>query len=342
VIVDARLFDLERSTGSGPAQLTPILINDNLVDLTIAPAAAGSAAKIQWRPQSATLAIDAQVDTIAGGGGTKIDIRRAAPGRIVVRGRIAADRAPLVYVQEIENPARWARALLIEALGRAGVTVTASIHDDNPGDSLPEPADYSNLGRVAVSKSPPFSENVRLVLKVSHNLHASTLPLLVAARQGKRSLRDGLRLQHEFLKRAGLDADSISFGGGAGGARSDFTTPRTNVALLRYMATRGDFGVFERGLPILGVDGTIAGDVDQHSPARGRVRAKSGTFFWQNLLNDRFVLTSKALAGYLTAKSGRELAFSFVVGGVQIDNVNERKEIAKTLGRLCEIVCEAH
>ena len=30
------------------------------------------------------------------------------------------------------------------------------------------------------------------------------------------------------------------------------------VALLRHMATRPDFAVYERALPILGVDGTIA------------------------------------------------------------------------------------
>ena len=68
-------------------------------------------------------------------------------------------------------------------------------------------------------------------------MHASTLPLLLAVRHGKRRLEDGLRLEHDFLKRAGLDADSISFGGGAGGSPADFTTPRVNVALLRSMST---------------------------------------------------------------------------------------------------------
>jgi serine-type D-Ala-D-Ala carboxypeptidase/endopeptidase (penicillin-binding protein 4) len=245
-------------------------------------------------------------------------------------------------VQEIADPARWARTLFIEALGRAGVSVSASRYDANPEKLLPEQGDNRGLIRIALLKSPPFSENARLILKVSHNLHASTLPLLVAVKHGKRQLADGLRLEHDFLKRVGLDADSISFGGGAGGAPADYTTPRMTVALLRYMSTRPDFHAYERALPVLGVDGTLADDVTAKSPARAKVRAKTGTLFWANLLNDHFLVTSKALAGYLTAKSGRELVFSFVVTGVDIDKAPETKTIGKVLAHLCEIVQQAY
>jgi serine-type D-Ala-D-Ala carboxypeptidase/endopeptidase (penicillin-binding protein 4) len=341
VIIDARLFDPATSTGSGPEQVTPMIVNDNLIDLTVTPTAIGSRAKVDWRPRSASLELDAQVDTIAAGGVTKIDFRSVGDNRFVVRGRIAADRARFVYVQEVADPAKWARSLFIEALEQAGVTVSASAYEANPANLLPKQGDERGLVRVALLKSPPFSENVRLALKVSHNLHSSTLPLLIAVRHGKRRLEDGLRLQHDFLKQAGLDVDSISLAGGAGGAEADCTTPRMNVALLRYMATRPDFVVFARGLPILGVDGTLADDVAAGSPARGKVRAKSGTLLWKNLMNDHFVLTSKAMAGYLTAKSGRELVFSFVVNDVQIEDAPQAKKIAKVLGHLCEIVEEA-
>jgi D-alanyl-D-alanine carboxypeptidase/D-alanyl-D-alanine-endopeptidase (penicillin-binding protein 4) len=341
VIVDARLFDRANSTGSGPEQLSPIIINDNVIDITVTPMKVGEPAKVDWRPRSASLGVDARVDTTRAGGDSKIECRTVGEDRLIVRGHIAADRARFVYVQEVSDPAKWARTLLVEALERAGVEVTASAYESNPAVLLPKQGDHTGLVRVALLRSLPFSENARLILKVSHNLHASTLPLLVAARKGKRRLEDGLLLQHDFLKRAGLDADSISFGGGAGGASADYTTPRTNVALLRYIATRPDFAVFERGLPILGVDGTIANDVSPRSPARGKVRAKSGTLLWKNLMNDHYLLTTKALAGYLTAKSGRELVFSFVVNGVQIDEAIQARQIAKVLGHLCEIVREA-
>jgi D-alanyl-D-alanine carboxypeptidase/D-alanyl-D-alanine-endopeptidase (penicillin-binding protein 4) len=341
ILIDARAFAPASATGSGPSQLTPIMINDNLIDFTITPGTKGSPAKVDWRPKSAALEVDAQVETIAAGGETKIDCHAAGDDRFVLRGRIAADRDRFVYVQEIADPARWARTLFVEALGRAGVSVSASLYDANPERLLPKQGDDHGLVRVALLKSPPLSENARLILKVSHNLHASTLPLLVAVHHGKRQLADGLRLEHDFLKRAGLDADSISFGGGAGGAPGDFTTPRMTVALLRYMSTRPDFAAYERALPVLGVDGTLADDVTSESPARGKVRAKTGTLFWENLLNDHFLVTSKALAGYLTTKSGRELVFSFVVTGVEIEKARQTKAIAKVLARACEVIQQA-
>lgn len=342
IVIDARAFAPASATGSGPSQLTPIMLNDNLIDFTITPTTKGSPAKVDWRPKSAALEIDAQIETIPAGAETKIDCRLAGDDRFVLRGRIAADRGRFVYVQEIADPARWARTLFIEALGRAGVSVSASRYDANPEKLLPEQGDNRGLIRIALLKSPPFSENARLILKVSHNLHASTLPLLVAVKHGKRQLADGLRLEHDFLKRVGLDADSISFGGGAGGAPADYTTPRMTVALLRYMSTRPNFHAYERALPVLGVDGTLADDVTAKSPARAKVRAKTGTLFWENQLNDHFLVTSKALAGYLTAKSGRELVFSFVVTGVDIDKAPETKTIGKVLAHLCEIVQQAH
>ncbi|HXY34088.1 MAG TPA: D-alanyl-D-alanine carboxypeptidase/D-alanyl-D-alanine-endopeptidase, partial [Planctomycetaceae bacterium] len=220
VIIDARAFDPATGTGSGPSRLTPIMVNDNAIDFTITPTKKGSPAKIEWRPRSVALEVDANVETVAAGGETKIDCHPVGDNRFVVRGRIAAEHAPAVCVQEVADAAKWARTLFIEALQRSGVAVSASALEDNPANLLPRQGDNTGLVRVAVLCSPPFSENARLVLKCSHNLHASTLPLLIAVQHGKRRLEDGMELEREFLKRAGLDTDSFSFGGGAGGAQA--------------------------------------------------------------------------------------------------------------------------
>src|SRR5262249_7078227 len=153
---------------------------------------------------------------------------------------------------------------------------------------------YAKLGRVAVFRSAPFSEVAKVTLKVSHNLYASTMPLLVAAKHGKRSLADGLKLQRKFLAEQGVDVSTISFGGGAGGAGADQVTPRAVVQLLRALEKRPDYKAFEAALPVLGVDGTLV-DVGRKSPARGAVRAKTGTYYWYDVLNGRYLLTSKSL-----------------------------------------------
>lgn len=339
VLIDDRLFDEAKSSGSGPQRVTPILINDNLVDFTIEPGEQGQPATVTWRPQSIVVPCDAQVGTVAADGETSVSVSREGDGGFVVRGKIAAGRKPLVRTAEVADPASFARSLLIEALQRAGVEAEASPLAKNARRSLPESRGYDSAQRVAVLRSPPFAENVKLILKVSHNLHASTLPLLVAARHGERALWQGMRRQHDFFHRAGCDLDGISFGGAAGGARADYVSPRATVQLLRYMSTQSTFAAYRAGLPVLGEDGTLAHVVAADSPAKGKVAAKTGTLLWNNAGNGRFILTSKALAGYATAASGRELAFAMFINNVPIARSEEGAKMAgEKLGSLCEIM----
>src|SRR5205085_3836603 len=67
VLIDDRLFDKESGTGSGPRRLTPILVNDNLIDFTITPTEPGKPAIITWRPQTALVQVDAKLETVARG-----------------------------------------------------------------------------------------------------------------------------------------------------------------------------------------------------------------------------------------------------------------------------------
>lgn len=339
VLIDDRLFDHAEGSGSGPGNLTPIMVNDNVIDFLIEPGEAGQPAKVTVRPQTSIYKVEIDVQTV--GKDEKIEtwIHDDGKGNLKVTGKIPAGRAPLVRHWEVNDAAGFARSLLIEALREAGIEVEGKPALRHPPQStMPSREEVANLPEVARLVSPPFAENAKLILKVSHNLHASTLPLLVAARHGKRTLADGLKFEADFLKRSGIDAEAISFGGGAGGARSDYVTPNVTVQLLKHMATRSDFEVYHRSLPILGVDGTLAKSVKPESPARGQAQAKTGTLVWDNGLSGSGLCTSKALAGYLTTKSGRRLAFAAFVNGVHLKDGLETKHIGQDLGKLCEIV----
>ena len=144
-----------------------------------------------------------------------------------------------------------------------------------------------------------------------------------------------------MLKGLGVDPSGVSFGGGAGGARADLASPRAAVSLLRSMAKRPDFAAFEAALPILGRDGTLASAVSPDSPARGHARAKTGTYWVENDLDGKVILTSKALAGYMETSTGQPLVFAFFVNNVPLDasgsKVSEATAAAgRLLGKLCE------
>jgi D-alanyl-D-alanine carboxypeptidase/D-alanyl-D-alanine-endopeptidase (penicillin-binding protein 4) len=346
VVVDDRLFAHAGTTGSGPRQVSPIVINDNVIDILAHPAAAaGEPAQVTLSPATQYAAVDAQVATVAAGKTPSLVVTALGPRRFSVRGQLPVGHATAVKIYEVEDPAAFARCLLIEALRRRGVQVAASPLGEQSSSSLPPSDQVAKFPKVAEYTSPPFSEYIRVILKVSHNLHASTLPLLLAARRGERTLSAGLMRQGEIVKNLGIDARAVSFGGGAGGDRADFATPRAAVTLLRAMAARPEFPAYDAALPILGRDGTLAKAVGPESPARGHAHAKTGTYFVENGLEGTIVLTSKALAGYMETASGRSLVFAAFVNNVPLDAPRPNRTVSKAtaaagrlLGQLCEVL----
>jgi D-alanyl-D-alanine carboxypeptidase/D-alanyl-D-alanine-endopeptidase (penicillin-binding protein 4) len=342
VLVDDRLFEVSASTGSGPSRVSPIVVNDNVIDVVVTPGSkAGEPARATSTPETAYAMADVQVDTVGSDQRPSLSVESLGGRRFVVRGRLPVGHKPVVRIYEVDDPASYARTLFIEALRRNGVDVSASLLAENRAEALPTRSEVGSLSRVAEFVSPPFHEYAKVILKVSLNLHASTLPLLLAANHAERSLGAGLRRQAARLKELNVDVKTISFGGGAGGSRADLVTPRATVALLRAMTSRPRFPEFEAALPVLGVDGTLAKSVKPESPARGHARAKTGTYWVEDSLEGKPILTSKALAGYLDTKSGRALVFAFFVNNVPLEaphgDVSEATAGAgRVLGRLCE------
>jgi serine-type D-Ala-D-Ala carboxypeptidase/endopeptidase (penicillin-binding protein 4) len=340
VLIDDRLFAKNRGSGSGPDLLTPIVVNDNVIDILVSPAArAGDPARVLIRPETPFIQIDAQMETVPEGRSPLVHVHNAGPQRCVVRGRVPLRSKPLLCIFPVDDPTAFARALFIEALQRAGVKVSAS-ELQQPQTALPEKARYDHLKRVAGFTSPPLSEVIKVTLKVSHNLYASMLPILAAVPKGKGTLTEGLHLQRQFLVDMGVPVDTISFGGGAGGSSADMVTPRATVALLQAMAKRPDYPAYLAGLPILGVDGTLVDAVGADSPARGKVHAKTGTLLWHDAMNGRTLLTSKALAGTLTTARGRHLTVATFVNGVPLPRGVTSSREGKVLGKLCEILVQ--
>jgi D-alanyl-D-alanine carboxypeptidase/D-alanyl-D-alanine-endopeptidase (penicillin-binding protein 4) len=203
---------------------------------------------------------------------------------------------------------------------------------------LPEADLYAKMTKIAVHTSAPFKDAVTVTLKVSHNLYASALPCLVAAKNGKKTVEDGLRIQGRILKDLGVDVKTISFGGGAGGANADCVTPRAAVQLLRGMAKRPEWDAYKAALPVLGVDGTLSDVVEPDCPAKGHVFGKTGTLIWGDAMNNRMLLRSKALAGVMTTKSGTDLVFAMFVNDVPLPAGMLSTREGKTLGKLAEII----
>ncbi|WP_327417740.1 D-alanyl-D-alanine carboxypeptidase/D-alanyl-D-alanine endopeptidase [Streptomyces sp. NBC_01233] len=311
VIVDSRIFLPDPVLDPTP---TPLIINDNLIDLMTTPGGkAGADARLDWRPKVAPYQVTSTVKTVAAGKPTAVTVTAADGGaRIRLSGTIAADAEPLLRTSPITDPAAFGRTALIEALGRAGVRVTADPAGPNPVARLPR--DYASRPRVAAYTSPPYAQYAKLILKVSHNLGANLGICLMAVTTGSHQCEDGFPVLADFLDRAGVDRKQAQLMDGRGGNPADRVTPQVLVQMLAYWQRTPDAKLFREALPILGVDGLLA-DNCRACPARGKVFAKTGAAVGGDALNDRLAVGAITIAGYLDKGGGRYDTFYAGVNG---------------------------
>ncbi|MEW6365949.1 MAG: D-alanyl-D-alanine carboxypeptidase/D-alanyl-D-alanine-endopeptidase [Acidobacteriota bacterium] len=333
VIVDDRLFEDPDLGKEFP--LSPILINDNLIDLVVKATQPGQRASVTWRPRSAAYRVISEVRTVAEDE-TDIAVSSLEPGVIEIRGAIAAADRSTVRTFTVKDPPAFARTCFVEALARHGVAVDAPATGPNPRERLPIGETFSGTSPVALFTSPPFSEDVKLTLKVSQNIHADTYVLLTAAAAGERTFYEGLSKERESFRAMGIDLDALCIGDGAGGTSNDRISPKAAVQLLTAASRRSDFTAFFNALPILGVDGSLADSATPGSKAIGKVRAKTGTTADYDPLNDRGLLLGKGLAGYVDAASGRRLVFAVYVNNAPYQDIDGIMDVGRDLARLTE------
>ena len=341
VIIDDRLFDPPPSAEAEPPNLdpwpSPITINDNVIDVEITPGEVGEAPEsVTWRPQVAPYEIDVQAETVAAGEPNTVSVSAASDGGIVVSGNIAADAGKLLRVVPIEDPAAFARTALIEALERAGVSVSASSTGSNPASELPEKRSYDANAEVAAYESPPFSEYAKLILKVSHNYGANLNVCLIAVNAGSTDCNDGFPAMKSFFEKAGVDTAQVALADGRGGNPADRFTPQAATDLLSYWLEQPQAETFRMMLPELGVDGSLA-NACEDCPANGKVFAKTGTVALPDPVNGRLI-EAESLGGYLEAEPGRFHVFYLVVNGAAVQDIDGALQVFDDLADISAIL----
>jgi D-alanyl-D-alanine carboxypeptidase/D-alanyl-D-alanine-endopeptidase (penicillin-binding protein 4) len=311
--VDTRLFTSFSALDPTP---TPLIINDNVIDLLSTPTAPGRPARLSWRPQVAPYHVTSTVRTVAAGGTTDIEVSASPDGtRITLSGTIAAGSQPVLRISHIQDPAAFGRTALIEALARAGVRVTARPTGPNPVSVVPR--NYRGTQRVAAYVSPVFSQYTKLILKVSHNLGANLAICLMAVSAHSHQCIDGFPVLKDFLEQAGVDPTQVQLLDGRGGNPVDRVTPRAENEILRYWERTPDATLFRQAQPILGVDGDLSFVCTGNPgcPGKGKVWAKPGTVTGLDAVNNRLAVGGQTLGGYLAAGHGRYATVYLAVNG---------------------------
>jgi N-acyl-D-amino-acid deacylase len=342
VLADGTLFpEGERELGTGVV-VSPIVVNDNVIDVLIsAGSKEGSAVQLKIAPQTAYITINNQAKTGAAGSKTSLhyeDEKLNPDGShsVTLTGNIALDDKTRMASYPVPEPSRFAAVVLVEALKEQGVTSTLAPPTDKI-DFQALAVNYRPDNVVAEHVSAPFKEEAKVTLKVSQNLHASSMPFLLGAliaKKDKKIDQAGFDLEHEFLTKAGLDLGGAAQSDGAGG--NAYFTPDFMVHYLLYMSKQKDYEDFYRALPILGKDGTLV-KIQVNSPAAGHVHAKTGTYGTYDALNKKLMVTGKGLAGYMDTATGQHLILALYVNMVSVsqDDPEATQKIAgEALGEI--------
>lgn len=166
----------------------------------------------------------------------------------------------------------------------------------------------------------PLAEALRSLNKYSNNVMTRNLYLtLGAAHAGApATLEKSRRAIDAWLMEKKINAPELVLENGAGLSRIERISARSLVRILQAAYASPYFSEFESALPIVAIDGTLKRRFAD-TPVAGRAHLKSGT------LQD-----VRALAGYVSNRSGQRMIFVMMVNHVNAERADRAQRALLT------------
>ena len=299
------------------AAISAIVVDDNTVAVTLTPGEKmGDPVQASVAPLTPDFTLQNDVTTSAAEVKSDLTLTRE-PGAnlVVVRGTMPARSVPRKLVLAIEEPAQHAAFVLAGLLADRGVKIDGKIRAIHVAET-----DVTPRAVLAEHVSVSLGDSVKLINKISQNLHAEVLLRTAARQNGVWSTPEELlKTPQDFYAAAGIAPDDVIQTDGSGLSRHDLATPRAIVALLKYAQAQTWFAPYYASLPVAGVDGSLQ-DRMKNTIAAGRIHAKTGS-----------VEHVRTLSGFAETPSGRRLIFSLLSN----NQGGKNHEAADALNGLC-------
>ena len=297
------------------APVSALTINDNVMFVSFLPAdRPGEKAFVSVEPFANYYKIDNRIlTTPTGTGPRKVYINREPGSRtLTLWGNIPVDDPGGSEGLAIEDPADFAAQLFHNLLDQRGITVfgrTRTKHTELANLETLSVTAFASGGGGRANGNPalvlgeyssaPLLEDLKVINKVSQNLHAELMLRLLGREKGTAAtVEGGLEVERGFLTQAGIDREEYAFYDGSGMSRLNLVTPDAVVKLLRYVQAQPWGNEYRSTLPNAGIDGSLI-DRFKGTVAQGRISGKTGT-----------LTHVTSLAGYATTLGGDPVAFS--------------------------------
>jgi serine-type D-Ala-D-Ala carboxypeptidase/endopeptidase (penicillin-binding protein 4) len=327
------------------APVSALSINDNVIFVNILPAdRVGEKAFVTVNPFADYYHVDNRIVTSTKGTARNFFVNRE-PGSTVVElwGSVPLDDTGANEGLAVEDPAGFAAGLFRQLLEKRGIVISGHprAHHTERYALPPSSAtavvpvqvrgeDSQTLKKIAplvlaTFESKPLLEDIRVINKVSQNLHAEILLRLLAHERGTSpTVEAGLEVVRGFLTQAGVSSDQYALYDGSGLSRQDLVTPHAVVELLRYSSTQPWGAAYKATLPIAGVDGTLT-DRLKFPKLQSRIVGKTGSLGGV-----------KALSGFATAETGEVVAFSILSNNFNLPG----KQVTDAIDHIVQAIVE--
>jgi D-alanyl-D-alanine carboxypeptidase/D-alanyl-D-alanine-endopeptidase (penicillin-binding protein 4) len=332
--------DLEWDYGAPMSALT---VNDNVVFAEIKPAEhVNEKAFISIDPYTEYFQVQNLVTTAAAGTKRNVGIDRG-PGspQVVFWGTIPLDDKGDSEALAIDDPAIANAQLLRRMLEKRGVVLlgkTRAAHREIWKFPPLQGEDAFYTDAAAVTNTPasaavvlaqhdslPLGEDLRVINKVSQNLHVEIMLRLLGKLKGPSgSISGGAQVVKTFLVQAGLTPDEFIFQDGSGMSRENLVTPQAIVKLLRFASTQPWGVAFRDTLPLAATDGSLSTRF-QGKPGQGHVSAKTG-----------FLAGVHALSGYAQTSHGNNVVFSVMLNHTQLRSSKAKELMDQIVNAIVE------
>lgn len=353
IVADDSFFAFERYGGGWAvedtisewgAPVSALTINDNLMFVSILPAAnPGEKAFVSIQPFPEYYRVDNRVMTTPPGTGPRRIYINREPGsdRLTIYGNIPLDDLGASDALSIEDPADFASKLMYSLLSKRGITIygrTRTKHTEVASLSTLTVTSIAGGGAsremtpqvpppllLATYESQPIAQDLRVINKVSQNLHAELMLRLLGREKGSSGTIDGgLEVVRSFLLQAGIRPEEYALYDGSGLSRQNLVSPQAIVKLLTYVSKQPWADAYIDTLPVGGVDGSLAYRFKDDA-AMGRVKAKTGTLGHVN-----------SLAGFATTKKGERVAFAIMANNHVLPNRRAEETIDQIVSMIVD------
>jgi D-alanyl-D-alanine carboxypeptidase/D-alanyl-D-alanine-endopeptidase (penicillin-binding protein 4) len=313
IVVDQRFFD-EQTTppafeqqphewAAFRAPVSAVSINENTLTMTVRPRDEGQPALVTFDPPG-FVDLDGAIKSADVGGADTVGLALSGVERrmhATVSGAIALDSKIARFTRRVEDPTLLAGYALKAILEDSKIDVAGDVKTGSGGGR--------EFPAIAVHKSPPLSQLLYELGKMSDNFYAETIFKAISGEKRGRPAKsaDSGEVCAKWLGDVGAFDPGMVVKNGSGLFDSNRVTAAGVTQLLRAVwrdpAIRDEYVA---QLAIGGVDGTLRGRFHAEKQRRA-VRAKTGT------LDDAI-----ALGGYVLGPPGKgPIAFSVLFNKVE-------------------------